>query len=163
MKAPSKFDLLRGQLETAAFLVTQGGAARDAHAQIVRGLVLLAELESAYLKPISTAAPTLDTSEEINKVKRRLGLWVKRPGQINARILTAYLKLERSGSTKITEADLKSELRDEATFESNFLQMRILADKNHGKIFETYGDRVTLWPPVVPAIREFEKAIFGNT
>lgn len=162
MKAPTKFDCLRNRLESAAFLMA-GGAAREAHAEIVQGLVLLAEIESAYLKQSSPEAPS-DTGQEINKVKRRLKLWAKRPDQINARILTAYLKLERSSaSSTVTEADLKNELRDEVTFESNLAQMKTVADKNHGKVFETYGDRVTLWPPVVPAIREFEKAIFGNT
>lgn len=159
MKA--SFDSLRMKLESAAFLVTQGGASREAHAEIVKGLVILAELENCFTHSASTSASTETPVEEINKVCRRLKLWARRPDSVNARILKAYLKLQRANPEKvITESDVKNELPDVTKFESNFMQMRIIADKNHGKVFDIKGSSVLLWPPVEPAIREFERFVF---
>jgi hypothetical protein len=53
-------------------------------------------------------------------------------------------------------------IKDEKFFESNFLQMKIIAEKNHGKIFEQNGDIVCLWEPIIESIREYEKIIFSN-
>ncbi|VAW60316.1 hypothetical protein MNBD_GAMMA08-1532 [hydrothermal vent metagenome] len=40
--------------------------------------------------------------------------------------------------------------------------MKIIAEKNHGKVFDQYGENIVLWPPVVPSIREYEKVVFEN-
>jgi len=84
--------------------------------------------------------------KEINKVKRRLRLWAKRPYQINSRILTTYLKLERQGVNPITEKALNNAIGGEPSISSNLLQMRISAEKNHGKVFDQNGEKLTLWP-----------------
>ena len=47
-------------------------------------------------------------SEELRKVSRKLKLWAKRQGQINTRILNAYLELVRSGEKHITEFKIQS-------------------------------------------------------
>ena len=57
----------------------------------------------------------------------------------------------------ITESALKNELPDVNTFESNFAQMKVIAKNNHGKVFEQYGDAVTLWEPITSYVREYEK------
>ena len=48
------------------------------------------------------------------------------------------------------------------SFESNFAQMKIIAEKNHGKIFEQYGENISLWSPVTDAVREYENVVFGS-
>ncbi|MBL7002567.1 MAG: hypothetical protein ISR69_00900 [Gammaproteobacteria bacterium] len=101
--------------------------------------------------------------EEVRKVNRRLKLWAKRPNQINSKILNAFLRLKRSGLTTITESNLKNELPEEKSFESNFLQMKIIAEKNHCKVFEQFGENISLWRPVITGINEYENIVFENT
>ena len=165
----SKLSQLKNRLESAAFLVSKENAAKEAHSEIVQALVILAELKSANIPTTSSSlsgnnqnlvTEANNESNEINKVGRRLNLWAKRKGQINSKILTAFLKLERSGESVITEDMLKAELSDESTFESNFAQMRTISDRNHGKVFDQYGDRITIWPPVVSVVRKYEKEVF---
>jgi len=160
---------LEDSLETAAFLVSKGDSAKEAHAEIVKALVILNEIRSPGVQSadVSSVSKRKETrmdleSREINKVTRRLGLWAKRQDQINARILNAYLRLEQSGTPVITQQMLHAELPGEASFETNFLQMRIIAKKNHGKLFDLYGDQITIWPPVEYAVRKYEKTVFGE-
>ena len=161
---------VEGVLESAAFLVSKGDAAREAHAEIVRAIVLLNEIRASEPVTSGGASPRRnasgsgfsDESQEINKVSRRLGRWVKRQDQLNARILNAYLKLERAGEPVITEEMLRAEFGDDVSFGTNFLQMRIIAQKNHGKIFDQYGDRITIWPPVEAAVRKYAQTVFGE-
>jgi hypothetical protein len=40
--------------------------------------------------------------------------------------------------------------------------MRISAERNHGKVFDQNGEKVTLWPPVESVIREYEKLVFDD-
>ncbi len=158
----AKLSDLKDYLEAAAFLVSKGGKEKEAHAEIVKGLVVLSDLEETMFFPKKEADSMMKDSEEATKVCRRLKLWAKRQSQINSRILNAYLTLERSGTNVITENDLKNVLSENASFDSNFAQMKIIAEKNHGKIFELYGEKVTLWSPVVSYIREYENIVFNN-
>lgn len=160
-----KLSELKNKLESAAFLVSKEGAAKEAHAELIQGLIIVSELKSIYETPKDSSSPlalTKKDSLEINKVSRRLKLWAKRPNQINSKILNAFLKLERSGVSVITENNLRNELSEEKSFESNFAQMKIIAEKNHGKVFEQYGENIVLWPPVVSNVREYEKVVFEN-
>ena len=152
---------LKKKLESVAFLVSKTGAEKEAHSKIIQCIVLLSELEPNHVIP-DTMTSTKNDSNEINKVSRRLKLWAKRPNQINSKILNAFLKLERSGISVITENNLKNELLEEKSFESNFAQMKIIAEKNHGKVFDQYGENIVLWPPVISTIREYEKVVFRN-
>jgi hypothetical protein len=40
--------------------------------------------------------------------------------------------------------------------------MKVIADHNHGKVFEQYGDEVTLWKPIIPCVREYQKVTRKN-
>jgi len=164
-KIESKLDSLKQHLESAAFLVSRGELEKEAHTEIVRGLIIVSELRSMLNKqsfeplhkPISRKPTDV---EEVRKVNRRLKLWAMRQSQINSKILNAFLKLKRSGLTTITEARLRNELPEARSFYSNFAQMKIIAPNNHGKVFEQYGDNVSIWEPVVGAVKEYEKVVF---
>ncbi len=160
-----KLSELKNKLESAAFLVSKEDAAKEAHTELIQGLIIVSELELIYETPKNSPTQITSTKKnsiEINKVSRKLKLWAKRPNQINSKILNAFLKLERSGISVITENNLRNELLEEKTFESNFAQMKIIAEKNHGKVFEQYGENIVLWPPIVPNVREYEKVVFEN-
>ncbi len=157
-----KLAQLKNHLESAAFMVSKGASEKEAHSEIVHSLIVLSEIEGLLTKVKSLETTEKSDIDEANKVNRRLKLWAKRPNQINSKILNAFLKLERSGATTITEIDLINELPEEKSFTSNFSQMKIIAEKNHGKVFEQYGDNISLWTPVVAGIREYENIVFDN-
>jgi hypothetical protein len=161
-RVAQKISELREQLESAAFLVAQPTGYKAAHKEIMKALISLTELDIAYERTTSIKSSGVSNAEEITKVKRRLKLWANRPHQINARILTAYLRLERQGVSPITEKALNNAIGGEPSISSNLLQMRISAEKNHGKVFDQNGEKVTLWPPVLSAIREYEKLVFAE-
>lgn len=172
---------LKSTLEEAAFLVSTAASPKETHAVIVKALVLLSRLEdikcdqeqrgqqSMTLGSSTTAnfrdhdsRPQSD-DEEARKVRNRLRLWCDRPQQINTRILMAYLELKRSGVTTITEPRLRATLPSDFPFDSNFAQMKIIAERNHGKIFETHSGQVTIWPPVETYVRDFESQVFKDS
>jgi hypothetical protein len=155
-----KLDLLGEHLNSSAFLVSKGGAEKEAHSKIVNSLIILSELKTLFATQNNQVADANFEESEIVKVKRRLKLWAKRPNQINSKILTAHLKLKRSGLTKITESDLENELPNEKSFRSNFIQMKTITKNNHGKIFEQNGKNISLWEPVISAINEYEAIVF---
>ncbi|WOV92120.1 MAG: hypothetical protein R1F54_05740 [Candidatus Zeuxoniibacter abyssi] len=99
---------------------------------------------------------------EVEKVKHRLQLWARpeRQNNINSGILNAFLKLKQSGNKCIREEDIQKEPPDIETFKSNFSQMKIIAENNHGKIFDQNGDCIEIWKPVYLLVSEYEKKVF---
>ena len=162
-----KLDSLKEHLESAAFLVSKGESEKEAHSEIVQSLIIVSELKrmlnnhsaEPLQKPMSRKPTDV---EEVRKVNRRLKLWARRQNQINSKILNAFLKLKRSGLTTITDADLKNELPEEKSFDSNFAQMKIIAPNNHGKVFEQYGNNISIWDPVVGAVKEYENIVIES-
>ena len=100
--------------------------------------------------------------EEINKLRKKLPLWAVRQNQINARILTLFLKLENQGSSKITEDMLAVEYGNPSEFNRNFMQMRIFAEKNHGKVFHVDKGVVKIWEPALELVEQYKKDVFGK-
>jgi hypothetical protein len=159
----NKLDQLQDRLENAAFLASQGSA-KEAHSEIFRCTTALSEIRQ-LCSAIGTRPQVVSNSEtglnddlyssEVRKVSSRLRKWAVRQDQINSRILNAFLHLEKLGT--VTESMLRRECSG-LNFGSNFAQMKIIAAGNHGKIFDHRGDVVTLWPPIIPYVREYEKA-----
>ncbi|HYN58010.1 MAG TPA: hypothetical protein VET87_00470 [Rubrivivax sp.] len=158
-----KLDQLQDRLENAAFLASQGSA-KEAHSEIFRCTTALSEIRQLCsmigARQQSSSNPETNVNDEkysaeVKKVSNRLKKWAARQDQINSKILNAFLDLEKLGT--VTESTLRRECA-ELNFGSNFAQMKIIAAGNHGKIFDHRGDVVTLWPPIVQYVREYEKA-----
>ncbi|WP_220461204.1 hypothetical protein [Colwellia sp. MB3u-4] len=140
---------IKDDLEEASFLINKSGEEKKVHKLIMSALIKLAKHEDvSQEKPASEA-------NEINKVARRLKLWTNRPDQMNTKILSAYLKLA-SKEGKVTEEQLKQEVSEESSFDSNFTQMRIIADRNHGKVFSIDNGEVTIWEPIKQYVDTFK-------
>lgn len=148
---------LKARLESTAFMVSKGESAKQVHSEIVQGLIILSEVEREYSSGKLGPRHSDGDSDEVKKVRRRLKLWARRQSQINSKILNAFLKLDNSGASVVRESDLRSELRDMETFKINFDEMKNIAERNHGKVFEQDGDVITLWGPVATYVREYEK------
>lgn len=176
----------RQHIETAAFLVSKEGLARQAHAELISALVGLTEVERVLTdrsiapdanevtarareeypphgEPTRHDTNEFDTSEEeVNKVRSRLKLWAKpeRQHQYNARILNTFLRLTAGKEPRsISEHLLRTELKDIESFDSNFIQMKTIARKNHGKLFQQRGSTISIWNPVLPFVLDYEKSI----
>jgi len=157
----SKISELRTRLQSIAFLMTQKNKNEEAHSELLKVISYLSSAESSSSSEKENNSLSIIESKEVQKVSRRLKLWAKRPSQINSHILTAFLELKLAGVNEVTEKALKAKLPSQEPFESNFAQMKIIAEKNHGKVFEQYGEVVTLWPPIESQVREYENYVFN--
>lgn len=141
-------------LEEVAFIVSSGKNLPGAHRKVVKALVSLEEIE----RMLSQNSASTDTElNEVSKVTRRLKLWAKRPEQMNTRILSAFLALSAGSDSPVTESQLRHAIGED-NFDLNFVQMKNIAEKNHGKVFDVVSDRVSIWPPVAAAVEDFKKA-----
>lgn len=166
----SAIEALKSHLHKAAFLVARPDGAEAAHREILRCLVVVEGIERNRERnspdkpgglndgPRPSSAP--EERAEIAKVERRLRLWARRPAQINAQILRAFLQARRDGVTPISEKAIRERTPDPTSFETNFAQMKIIAPKNHGKVFAQIGNEVTIWEPVQDFVQEFEQSVF---
>jgi len=149
---------LKENLELTAFLVSKEGSEKEAHSKIIQCLILISELEESMSKETNSKT----TFDEVNKVHSRLKLWAKRQHQANAKILNAFIELKKAGVKPVTEKILENKVPKEINFTSHFAQMKIIAQKNHGKVFDQYGENIEIWKPVASHINEYEKVVFGG-
>jgi len=137
------------------------------HAQSLELLMGLADLENkisllnsqSCSDPVSgTSMSLFDEDQEVKKLKGRLPRWGNNPNQINSRILALFLKLSKKG-TPVTVHALKSAYGKDGEFEKNFPQMKMISERNHGKVFEVTDGIVTIWPKVAAYVDEFSKQV----
>ncbi len=89
-------------------------------------------------------------SNEINKVKRKVPLWLNKPNQFNHKILTTFMKLSENNKYPISVSLLEthSNIDDSRKFTSHYNQMKIISERNHGKVFKEENGQVSLWKPI---------------
>ena len=59
-----------------------------------------------------------------------------------------FLRLQDTSIGYVSYIALRNEADIGSAFITNYNQMKIIAEKNHGKVFEQVGDRVYLWENV---------------
>lgn len=89
-------------------------------------------------------------SDEVDKIKRKVPLWLNKPNQFNYKILTTFMKLSENNKHPISVSLLEthSNIDDSRKFTSHYNQMKIIAERNHGKIFKEDNGQVSLWEPI---------------
>ena len=95
---------------------------------------------------------------EINRVKKKVPRWFKKPKQFNSKILIKYLELLNSEES-VQYKVLELECREIKTFKSNYEQMKTIRPQNHAKVFEEEGGSIFLWEPV----KEFILNVYRNS
>lgn len=155
------FDVLKSELEEAAFMLAGNADPKEIHSKLVNSILLVEQLKMGQ----ENSSNKRSDLEEVNKVSRRLKIWAKpsRQNQYNAKILNAYIELHHSGISNITEDDLDRKLDCSSWFWPNFNQMKAIAEKNHGKVFEVRSGKVNIWPPVQDAVEDYEAQVFSCT
>lgn len=86
--------------------------------------------------------------KEVDKVTNRLPKWFNNTWQYNSKVLYAFLRLYDPSIGYVSYIALRNEADIGSAFTTNYNQMKIIAEKNHGKVFEQVGDRVYLWENV---------------
>ncbi len=98
-----------------------------------------------------------EKKNEVDKIENRIPKWFNNPHQINSKILIAYMELLEDGKS-VPLNKLETSCRSIKTFQSNYNQMKIISEKNHAKVFEEAGSRITLWEPTRYFVKkEYEK------
>ena len=100
---------------------------------------------------------TEEKQQEVWKVQNRIPKWFKNPNQYNSQILIAYMDLLGEHNS-VPLYKLEARCRKIKTFKNNYSQMKIISERNHAKVFEEAGGRITLWEPVRDfVIKEFKQ------
>ncbi len=98
--------------------------------------------------------------KEIQKVRRRVPAWKLRTKQVNSRILSLFMELSDNGKNGVFLDMLFDEFgtkypEEVSLFARNYNQMKVLSEKNHGKVFDEDEEKtVRLWEPVKDFIIE---------
>ncbi len=126
-------------------------------------IMLLSKLEEKMNSNASENIMAYDdkTTEEINKVKRKIPKWKKNPYQINHKILEAYFKMKKenlSVTAEVFERSCKEYYGNDFSFFTNFSQMHNIAPKNNAKVFEINNGEIMLWKP----IKDFVEKVWLN-
>jgi hypothetical protein len=160
-----------GQInEQMAALIYQIGQQQphlDLHRQAVEVMLQLSELEriarsGGQRRRRKGRAEWMSEAQlqeqEVRKVSRKLLRWSDHLGQVNSRLLIHYLELRRQGVDPVTRSSIEQFAEQEGikNFNSNFFGMSHIGEKNHGKVFDLVDGVVTLWPPVMDVVAQFE-------
>lgn len=100
------------------------------------------------LQQYNRESSDLYIQKEVDKVTSRLPKWFNNTGQYNSKVLYAFLRLYDPSIGYVSYTSLRNEADIGNAFTTNYNQMKIIAEKNHGKVFEQVGDRVYLWENV---------------
>jgi hypothetical protein len=91
--------------------------------------------------------------DEIKKVEKRIQRWLRNPNQYNSKILNTFMRLSNNNEHSISVSLLEKHSDiDDGKFITNYNQMKIIAERNHGKVFEETHGEVRLWEPVADFI-----------
>lgn len=110
-----------------------------------------------------TESKSYDQGSYFGKAKNKIGKWANKPKIICYKILRAYLQLSAE-SENVMYDDLAKRCSDTEhydvfvpTFRSNFEQMKIDAEKSHGKVFVIDENNVvSLWDYVADDVERFK-------
>lgn len=95
-------------------------------------------------------------NDEIAKVIRKVPKWIRRPYQINSRLLSLYMEMSDNDRVAVKRDDLQAAFEQDSSdpFYSNYVQMKNFGPKNHGKVFEENRmGFIRLWRPVADFIK----------
>ncbi len=120
---------------------------------------LLNELETVKLKKKKKKPQEDAQSFEIEKVKRKVPLWLKKTNQYNYKILNTFMSLSNNNNHTINVTTLEAHcnINDPKKFLSNYNLLKTISEKNHGKVFVEKDGQVSLWKPVEEIVVSYFK------
>jgi len=121
---------------------------------------LLNELENVKLKKKKKKKIDEDIQKnEIEKVKRKVPLWISKPNQYNYKILKTFMNFSNNNNHTIAVTTLEAHcgINNSKKFLSNYNLLKTISEKNHGKVFSEKDGQVSLWKPVADIVKDFFK------
>ena len=131
----------------------------DAYAQdkLMQIMVNMSTLKEQNLESKSSGSRVTEGSE-IEKVYRKVPRWMNDPSQYNSIILRTYMLISNNNENPVMLDVLEEKTSlDRKQFLTNYTQMRIMAEKNHAKVFNEEDGVVSLWKPVEKFIVDLYK------
>ena len=128
----------------------------DEYAQdkLMQIMVNLSTLKEQKLERKSSGS-TVTEDTEIEKVHRKVPRWMKNPSQYNSIILRTYMLISNNNKNPVILNVLEDKTNlNSKQFLTNYTQMKIMAEKNHAKVFTEEDGVVSLWEPVEKFIVE---------
>jgi hypothetical protein len=120
--------------------------------ELMKIIVTLSGITDKKLE-ISNRGTVLTEDSEIERVHRRVPKWIKKPLQINTMILNKYMEISANNENPVVLQTLEEAVGlDSRKFFTNYTQMKIIAEKNHAKVFREEDGIVYLWEPVADFI-----------
>ena len=112
-----------------------------------------------YIKKKKKKIDEEKVNNEIEKVKRKVPLWLEKTNQINYKILKTFMNLSNNNShyVNITTLESHSKIQDPKKFLANYNLLKTISEKNHAKVFEEKNGQVTLWAPVSDIVESYFK------
>ena len=135
-------------------VINDDAYAQDKLMQIMVNMSTLKEQKPAG----KSSGPTVTEGSEIEKVHRKVPRWMKNPSQYNSIILRTYMLISNNNENPVMLDVLEEKTSlDRKQFLTNYTQMRIMAEKNHAKVFNEEDGVVSLWKPVEKFIVDLYK------
>ena len=112
-----------------------------------------------YIKKKKKKIDIEKINNEIEKVKRKVPLWLEKTNQLNYKILKTFMNLSNNNShyVNITTLESHSKIEDTKKFLANYNLLKTISEKNHAKVFQEKNGQVTLWEPVSETVISFFK------
>lgn len=112
-----------------------------------------------YIKKKKKKVDEEKINNEVEKVKRKVPLWLGKTNQLNYRILKTFMNLSNNNShyVNITTLESHSKIEDPRKFLANYNLLKTISEKNHAKVFEEKNGQVTLWDPVSEIVKNYFK------
>lgn len=92
--------------------------------------------------------------DEVERVFRRVPMWLEKPHQYNSKILSTFMAISKNNQIPVSIELLERSLgfHDSRKFLSHYNGMKNISAKNHGKVFEEEQGHIRLWEPVAEFI-----------
>jgi len=125
--------------------------------------LLLTEIENQEELKAQKATQKDKTQQqrsEVERVFRRVPLWLEKPYQYNSKMLSTFMTLSKNNQIPVSIELLERSLgfNDSRKFLSHYNGMKNISAKNHAKVFEEEHGHIRLWEPVA----EFIEYLFSG-
>jgi len=94
---------------------------------------------------------------EIEKVKRKVPLWLQKKNQYSYKILKKFMDLSNNNKHYVNIITLEKhcDISNPKIFLSHYNLLKGISEKNHAKVFQQNNEQIRLWEPVADIIIEY--------
>jgi len=96
---------------------------------------------------------------EIEKVKRKVALWLNKKNQYNYKILKSFMDLSNNNKyfVNINTLETHCNINNAKVFLTNYNLLKSISEKNHAKVFQEKDGQICLWEPISTIVIDYFK------